>query len=754
MFVNIAQVTNALERLPEDGSEELRQEYESTIAFCQAAMHLQLDKLPRVDLKEAAKHAQLLMLGGYSLPTQHQQLLSRRVAQQALEDNNLDHWVHTLSLVPQEGVWSFEAPNFCYCDVLGGTPNPDGPGETHQWRKAVVGGMVLRLVARIGEEAGSSGDRAPAQSALDADLTKICQTFLEAFDSWKPHLDQEMCHFAMPVVHVMRGLLALCSPVPQLDTCSMDDVNYIYPKNKTTNAFQQDFPKLGRIIATRLHKDAGWCTRLDAYLQHTGAEHLHGPPLLSNLQAARDLSNKSVAPEDMLEHHAAIVDLFTVTTPSLKTWHAELRPGATKELTLLMVSLGQVLMRESQTLCHLKVLQELLCTIGQLGDGLPDTAGFLQEVSDEVFSLSAKDTLAVVKGLAEEVASSPSLTKVMELAEAVTGKPEAERTLQKELQSSMLSVLNWLEQAACKEVNCKGLLVVLNFATDPDHRQWHTVAQVTLQAAAQGAVCHDLEHEAGEAKATVLHTFAGCILTAQDMLHKARCTDQVLHRSLQAFVKRATEHIEELKTKLEAEANTLMTAMVASLKSNSDRLRAIAGGAANGTVWHSCQASGEPILDVYARTLGVADKGIIQEVSVTLHKAGTVAPLHTHTPHSALPRGINCDPGAFALWDLSEPNLTTGKELTEVQAESKAYMYVLPEFQAFEHCDGPEVVKAARTVFHRACTTKAEALLCQALLRPNSKRLRERVLTFTAVRRSDCWGPVPKCGRAGMHRLP
>ena len=81
-------------------------------------------------------------------------------------------------------------------------------------------------------------------------------------------------------------------------------------------------------------------------------------------------------------------------------------------------------------------------------------------------------------------------------------------------------------------------------------------------------------------------------------------------------------------------------------------------------------------------------------------------------------------------------------------------MYVLPELHAFDHCDGPEVVKAALTVFQRARTTKAEALLCQALLRPNSKKLRERVVTFTAVRRLDCWGPVPKCGRAGMHTLP
>ena len=102
----------------------------------------------------------------------------------------------------------------------------------------------------------------------------------------------------------------------------------------------------------------------------------------------------------------------------------------------------------------------------------------------------------------------------------------------------MHSVLKWLEQAACKEVNGKALLVVLNFATEPDHRQWHTVAQVVSKAADQCAVCHDLADEAREDKANASHTLAGYILTARDVLHKARCTDPDLHCSLQAFVKK------------------------------------------------------------------------------------------------------------------------------------------------------------------------------------------------------------------------
>ena len=187
-----------------------------TIAFCQAAMHLQLDKLPRVDLKEAANNAQLLMLGGYSLPTQHQQLLSRRVAQQALEDGDLDQWVRTLSLVPQEGEWSMETPCFCYTEVLGTTPNPDGPGETHQWRKAVISNTVLRLVARIGEEAGSCGVGAhPIRlGGGDANLASLCEAFLVAYDSWKPHLDEQLSQFALPVVRVMRGFWALLARAP------------------------------------------------------------------------------------------------------------------------------------------------------------------------------------------------------------------------------------------------------------------------------------------------------------------------------------------------------------------------------------------------------------------------------------------------------------------------------------------------------------------------------------------------------------
>ena len=69
----------------------------------------------------------------------------------------------------------------------------------------------------------------------------------------------------------------------------------------------------------------------------------------------------------------------------------------------------------------------------------------------------------------------------------------------------------------------------------------------------------------------------------------------------------------------------------------------------------------------------------------------------------------------------------------DVEAESKAYMYVLPHWEAFQEFGGKAILQQAKTALARACTTKAEALLCQCLSRStHSKKNADRMLSITA----------------------
>ena len=63
----------------------------------------------------------------------------------------------------------------------------------------------------------------------------------------------------MPVIRLMRALVAIAVPIPGILGVSLEDVEYAAPKNGTEAKIMKDIPKLGRIVALKLReKDSNW----------------------------------------------------------------------------------------------------------------------------------------------------------------------------------------------------------------------------------------------------------------------------------------------------------------------------------------------------------------------------------------------------------------------------------------------------------------------------------------------------------------
>ena len=126
------------------------------------------------------------------------------------------------------------------------------------WMCAVLNNEFLRLLD------ASADDGSALQPALEAWLT-IFDDCLASTN--KPQLES--------MVSVLRGLLALLSPVPGHLGSAIADVEFVYPATLRSPPIYSDVPRLGKLVAQTLRAKEVWATRADYYKKHQGAEVKH-----------------------------------------------------------------------------------------------------------------------------------------------------------------------------------------------------------------------------------------------------------------------------------------------------------------------------------------------------------------------------------------------------------------------------------------------------------------------------------------------
>ena len=100
-----------------------------------------------------------------------------------------------------------------------------------------------------------------------------------ALEAWLTIFDDCLASTNKPqlesMVSVLRGLLALLSPVPGHLGSAIADVEFVYPATLRSPPIYSDVPRLGKLVAQTLRAKEVWATRADYYKKHQGAEVKH-----------------------------------------------------------------------------------------------------------------------------------------------------------------------------------------------------------------------------------------------------------------------------------------------------------------------------------------------------------------------------------------------------------------------------------------------------------------------------------------------
>ena len=231
-FAPPTKVHAALKNLSKDdaGSELLREELELKKTMAAAATALQCKCLETGSTLEMKKNATLLSLQGVDLPTPNKLHYTRRVSSVHLADNELDAWVACLSLLSKcesTPAWDPNKPTFGMS--VKGLVVEDAAWSLAQ--ELYVGACFPDAWMRL-LTPGAGG--AHQQEIASASLLKVCRAFLRQYVDEQPEVSGPAKTMMDNVAKVMRGMVALASPIPEDEGSTVTDVEYVNPRNATT----------------------------------------------------------------------------------------------------------------------------------------------------------------------------------------------------------------------------------------------------------------------------------------------------------------------------------------------------------------------------------------------------------------------------------------------------------------------------------------------------------------------------------------
>ena len=255
-----AKVTAALKSLNSNegsGNEILREELELKKTLAAAAAAMQTKRLETASVVEASKNASLLVLQGVSLPTVNKLHFTWRLATVHLSDDEVDSWLACLSWLPT-AQWSPQQPTFGGAMSGIEADDPSWLVARDLYVSAALSDAWMRCLNAASQAAVASKD---SQQDSEAGLVKLCRAFLHQYVLEKASVveNERVVTVFNNVAKVMRGMVALISPVPGDAGSQHADVEYISPRNATTAAILTELPRVGRLIVNKLRRESVSC---------------------------------------------------------------------------------------------------------------------------------------------------------------------------------------------------------------------------------------------------------------------------------------------------------------------------------------------------------------------------------------------------------------------------------------------------------------------------------------------------------------
>ena len=340
---------------------------------------MQIQHLSNLAISDLISRYNKIVSHGVEFPTEHQQHITKHLLSDTFEKGQTSRWASGLkcfTLGDGAPEWDIRKPEFAGClpankeeceaakfkDTYHSTAFC--PAFMKMMTKVVQGGSAALFIKACQHALQSINDESGCQGVEGSDE--------ETTDSW---LSAEILE---PVRKVLKGFLALLSPVPMLGGSKVTDVRYLFPDDGKTSLLVRRAGKYGRQIQSKVRESNFFKTKKDAYNKKAGIEAQLGQPLLDLHMQVEAAAAQDAVPDAT---PASYDDFYVSFAENATMWQQSFRKGCTLELQTNLLKL----MRQDVKLFgsagksdleKIRLLYNALCLFS-----LPDADQLRQEVS-------------------------------------------------------------------------------------------------------------------------------------------------------------------------------------------------------------------------------------------------------------------------------------------------------------------------------------------------------------------------------------
>jgi hypothetical protein len=632
----------------EDGTVE-KSELELVLLVADTCRQLQVEKILVADIWELKQNLEVAATNDIELPAQHKCAVARRLLSAQLPDMDTDSeliawaqrawpWSEASAALP----WQISAPAFAKCAPKESTSQQDLKAFAESWHATIFNDDWMRAWTDAGSD-GASPQR----------LIKLADSFMTVFASSAPPPEWAADVVWQPVVHIMRGIVAICCPTPGLHGASLKDVEYLIPEAKTSPMLNS-ISKVGRILLNHVKTDKLWTARKESYISVAGAEATHGRKVAKATCTAKEVvyNGDGLSAEHLQQKKDGLLTMFVKEHPS---WQTALRPQATDQLQELVMKIVEADWRAAKA--------DNKCMVGSLGVWvsvlqtmtLPESRALLQTIEERLQQMQFESAAAALQEVAKEFSASPSLSlcpSFLQSIKAASSLTEVGKEILADWEGAIKETFGIMEAGVADDWH-RALVGIWHAVQQskflPDLHascaKWESASQPMLSVRGAQAEYKKAESDADDSRTSAaLEIFLNTYTTSLSHYTKLAAADPPKEKAeiFADFVAASrTFMIDTFEKEIKEGCAAIENGMLAKLRVATHALSQIAGGAAAGESWHSAVESASDVLGCFRQTLDKVDiKQIIKRQSVVT-KATATAAAHTAYLYSAnFPRGL------------------------------------------------------------------------------------------------------------------
>ena len=319
-----------------------RSQCEMELAAANGARSLTVAQVRRGDWDDITNGARAVTLYGVKVPKVTQQLMTERFASIRLKAGDSQGWVAALKFHADtpSAEWDFAAPTFAACwNTWGWEVSAAELQCEDATRRAALRLPQLNVseIEYLKEERDPQGLRWLGACIDDPFLRMLCDEdtahLIQVIDAFLSELKPSqvpagLSKYYTTAATVMRGILAITSPLPGHGGATLQDVSYIASTGSKVPPVVEGIPRVGRLMASKLRQEP-WLSWVSSYRQHIGAEATHGNKFMTALEQSSLILQDAQGERELGDDYDQLIALVKT---DLATWRKALRPGATVTL--------------------------------------------------------------------------------------------------------------------------------------------------------------------------------------------------------------------------------------------------------------------------------------------------------------------------------------------------------------------------------------------------------------------------------------